>query len=672
MSLIQRNAVPLLILLAVIAVGVGVLLSRGPSAALGEEPAGCNVSTVGISILTTDADGATVTETYHGATITYQVILSIPELPAGDTACNYGGGELSITLPNGEAAVVADDDATTTGIPSIPTIQVGSPFTATAVEYTVDQSDATNRELTARADYSGGASDSVPEGEVKPEALGSISNTVRIQPPSIEIVKDPADVQLVYLGESAIFDITVTNTGGFALSNVSVLDDRAPDCARDFATLSVGASENYQCSVKPGNGFINEATVIAEVVGGVPPEQSQLSVSDTSEVQVESVAISVDIEPELQRVRIGNDATFTITVDIPGTTALNNVNVLVPLAPDCDRSFGTLNAEAQEVYTCTASADPEVEGSMAQGTHTVTATASGEVPELSTLTASDDAVVEIFALDLWISIEPEDQTIRSGDYAAFTITVGNFGDTELTNIVITNDLVPECDGTYVSLGAGTEESYDCQSGAQTANITNTAVVDAIAPDEGPVSASDSANVTILRPSTAVGLEELNTTILRLVVQTLRITETNDGDSALTNVCVELDTVGNILPLVHEEPDAMMEGEGMMEGEAMEGEEGELIADPCAGSDPDIIVLTRDSVEYVAGDVGNDGIMDVGETWEWRVVTVGIAGNYVPLAEDALNMRFVAVGHGTDELGSDVTYPADAEELGEIEVPIVTR
>ena len=666
MSLIQRNAVPLLILLAVIAVGVGVLLSRGPSAALGEEPAGCNVSTVGISILTTDADGATVTETYHGATITYQVILSIPELPAGDTACNYGGGELSITLPNGEATVVADDDATTTGIPSIPTIQVGSPFTARAVQYTVNQGDAINRELTARADYSGGASDSVPEGEAKPEALGAISNTVRIQPPSIAIVKDPGEVQLVYLGESAIFDITVTNTGGFALSNVSVLDDRAPDCARDFATLAVGASENYQCSVKPGNGFINEATVIAEVVGGVPPEQSQLSVSDTSEVQVESVAISVDIEPELQRVRIGNTATFTITVDIPGSTALNNVNVSVPLAPDCDRSLGTLDADAQEVYTCTVSADPEAEVNLEQGTHTVTATASGEVPGLSTLTSSDDAVVEVFALDLWISIDPEDQTIRSGDYAAFTVTVGNFGDTELTNVVITNDLVPECDGSFASLTAGAEESYDCESSAQTENITNTAVVDAIAPDEGPVSASDSANVTILRPSTAVGLEEVNTTILRLVVQTLRITETNDGDSALTNVCVELDTTGNILPLVHEEPDAMMEGE------AMEGEEGELIADPCAGSNPDIIVLTRDSIEYVAGDEGNDGIMDVGETWEWRVVTVGIAGNYVPLAEDALNMRFVAVGHGTDELGSDVTYPADAEELGEIDVPIVTR
>ena len=670
MSLIQRNAVPLLILLAVIAVGVGVLLSRSPSAALGEEPAGCNVSTVGISILTTGADGATVTETYHGATIIYQVILSIPELPQGDTACNYGGGALTITLPNGEANVVADDDAATTDIPAIPTIEVGSPFTASAVSYVVDQSDATNMELTARADYSGGSTDSVPAGQDKPPAGSSISNTVRIQPPSIEIdmMPDttPDTAQLVYLGESAVFDITVTNTGGFALSNVFVSDERAQDCVRDFATLAVDAVENYQCSVKPGNNFINEATVIGEVVGGVPEDQTQVTATDTSEVQVESVAISVTIEPDLQRVRIGNVATFSVTVEVPGTTALDNVTVSVPLAPDCDRSLGSLAAAAQEVYTCTESADPDVDGSLAQGTHTVTATASGEVPGLSTLTASDDAVVEVFALDLWISIEPEDQTIRSGDYAAFTITVGNFGDTALTNVVITNDMVPECDGTYEVLDPGAEESYECDSSALTDDLTDTATVNAIAPDDGPVSASDSANVSILRPSTAVGLEELNTTILRLVVQTLRVTETNDGDSDLTNVCVELDTAGNILPLVHEETNAMMEGEGM------EGEEGELVADPCAGSDPDIIVLTRDSVEYVTGDEGDDGIMGIGETWEWRVITVGIAGNYVPLAEDALNMRFVAVGHGTDELGSDITFPGDAEELGEIDVPIVTR
>ena len=101
MSLIQRNAVPLFILLAVIAVALGALFTTRSPIAFGEEPVGCNVSTVGISVLATDESGSTVSDTYHGAVLNYQVILSIPELPAGDVACNYSGGSLSITLPNG-------------------------------------------------------------------------------------------------------------------------------------------------------------------------------------------------------------------------------------------------------------------------------------------------------------------------------------------------------------------------------------------------------------------------------------------------------------------------------------------------------------------------------------------------------------------------------------------
>ena len=65
-------------------------------------------------------------------------------------------------------------------------------------------------------------------------------------------------------------------------------------------------------------------------------------------------------------------------------------------------------------------------------------------------------------------------------------------------------------------------------------------------------------------------------------------------------------------------------------------------------------------------------MDVGETWEWRVVTVGVAGNYVALSEGATGMNYVAIGHGTDILGDDVTYPGDVEELAQIEVPITTQ
>lgn len=614
MSLIQRNAVPLVIVLAVIAVGVGVFLSRSPFA-FGEEPVGCNVSTVGISILTTDADGNPVTETYHGATLSYAVILSIPELPAGDTACNYGGGTLTVTLPDGEEVVVAGSDETGT----IDTVRVGRVYEAPAAQYVVDQGDATNMEITARANYEGGVSLSVPEGEIPPEASARVSGTTRLTPPAISLEMTP-ETQLVYLGQQANFDITVTNTGGFALSNATVLDRNAVDCDRVFATLAVGAAETYSCALVPGNNIINEATVIAAVVGGVNEEDSQVEATDSADVTVETVLIGIDIEPELQRVRLGNSATFDITVTIPGTTALNNVNVSVPLARECDNSFGSLEAGAVESYNCVSE--------LVQGSHSVIATVSGEVPGLSTLTDSDEAQVEVFALDLVISIDPEEQTIREGSTADFTITVQNFGDTTLTNASITNTTVSECNNSFASLAPGAEESYDCTSAALSDDLTTTAVINATAPDGGGVSAEDSADVIILRPSTAIGVTETDTMVLRLVVQTLTVTETNDGDSPLTDVYVELEPTG--------------------------------------------VVLTKESSEYVRGDLNEDSILDVGETWEWRVVTVAVAGNYVALSEDALNMEFVAIGHGIDQLGGDVTFPGDAEERGTLEVPIVTR
>ena len=619
MSLIQRNAVPLFILLAVIAVGVGALISSRSPIAFGEEPVGCNVSTVGISVLTTDASGSTVFDTYHGAVLNYRVILSIPELPIGDVACNYGDGILTMTLPNGEDIEVAGGDSGE----SISTIQVGTPYVAPAVEYVVDQSDATNMELAARGSYTGGVSHSVPEGEEAPEAGAAVSSTTRIAPPGIELIMTPEN-QLVYLGQPATFEITVNNTGGFALSNVVVSDRSAVDCETVFATMAVGASETYTCTLIPGNNIINEATAIGQVVGGVPEDLAQVEATDTADVTVETVLIGIDIEPEVQRVRIGNMATFTVEVTIPGTTSLNNVVVSVPAVPNCDNLLGTMEAGAVVSYSCQALLE--------QGTTDVVATVSGEVANLAKLTDSDEVVVEVFALDLYISIDPEEQTIREGNTASFTVTIGNAGDAVLTAVDVSNITVPECNNSFSQLDPGAEETYDCISGAMLTDLTTTAVVSATAADGQPVEAMDSANVIILRPSTAIGLSELNTMVLRLVVQVLTVTETNDGDSPLTDVYVEVEPTG--------------------------------------------IILDRDSMEYVGGDYANEdgefGIMEVGETWEWRVVTVAVAGNGVFLAEDALGIEFTAIGHGIDILGGDVTFPGDAEERGVLEVPIVTR
>lgn len=671
MSLIQRNAVPLFVLMAVIAVGVGVFFSTSPFA-FGEEPVGCDAAAVGISIYTTDEEGSPVTVVSNGDVVTYRVTLSIPELPAGETACNYLGGTLSVTLPDGSTQIVAGQDNPEGGIP---TVQTGSPFTADVVEYTINQSDAENGELIVRADYSGGSSLSVAEGEQAPEASASVSNVLRMTPPSIAIEKITT-TPIIFFGQTAGFNITVINTGGYALSNVTVTDTQIESCdGMTFGELAVGEEKSGTCATLLDGDITNEAQATASVPGGPPVGMETVSSNiDTASVSVEGLSIGIVADTSTPHIRIGNQGEVAITVIMPPQTAVSDVTVTVPEAPQCDSFWDALPAGAEETYTCVVETDPEIEGSLALGTTTISATVTGSVPDVP-LSAEDSVDVSVFSLALNITIDPEEQTIRSGDVAAFTVNVSNQGDDVLSNVIVTNETVPDCAATFTTMVPGEVQTYECEISGVAEDMTTTAHVVATAADGAPVEASDSANVVILRPSTAIGVSEVNTMVLRLVVQTLKVTETNDGDSPLTNICVEFDPTGSILP--YEAMDSMM-GEGM-EGEGMEGEgmeEGDSMmmmeTDPCAKHTPGVMILTQESVEYVGGDIGEDGVMDVGETWEWRVVTVGVAGNYVGLSESAESMNFVAIGHGTDILGGDVTYPSDVEELAQIEVPIVAH
>lgn len=623
MSLIRRNAVPLFILLAVIAVGAGVFASSSPFA-FGEEPTGCDAAAVGASIYTVNEEGRPVTVVSNGDVVVYRVTLSIPELPAGETACNYQSGTLAITLPNGTQVPVAGTEDTE----GIPTIQVGAPYTAQSVSYIINQSDAVDGELTVRANYSGGESLSLAEGEQAPEASASVSNVLRMTPPSIAIEK-VTTTPIIFLGQSAAFNIKVINTGGFELSNVTVSDSQVAACdGMTFGTLAVGEQKIGTCATEIDGDIMNEAQATASVVGGTPVGMGTVSSEpDTASVSVESLTIDILVETNTPHIRIGNQGEIVITVIMPPQSPVNDVAVSVAEAPQCDSLWDNLPAGAVETYTCLVETDPAIAGSLLLGTTTINGSVTGSVPNVP-LSAEDSVDVSVFNLALNITIDPKEQTIRGGDSASFTVNVSNQGDEILSDVVVTNETVSNCGMTFDILGPAEVQTYECVSGPISEDIVTTVSVEATATDGQPVNAADSASVIILRPSTAIDVAEVNTMVLRLVVQTLKITETNDGDSALTDVYVEVQ--------------------------------------------PNNVILNKDSVEYVGGDIGDDGIMDVGETWEWRLVTVAVAGNAVFLGEDAANIGFEAIGHGIDQLGGDVTYPGDAEEIGTLSVPITVN
>ncbi|MHC4623278.1 MAG: hypothetical protein ACYS4W_05180 [Planctomycetota bacterium] len=85
-----------------------------------------------------------------------------------------------------------------------------------------------------------------------------------------------------------------------------------------------------------------------------------------------------------------------------------------------------------------------------------------------------------------------------------------------------------------------------------------------------------------------------------------------------------------------------------------------------------LILTSASPEFVGGDNGN-GILDVGETWTWIVIDVGVTDT----------KTYTATGHGIDPFGDDVTWcdnpgspPAntlcDQDEQDEVTVEQISR
>jgi uncharacterized repeat protein (TIGR01451 family) len=608
MSFIQRRAVLPVILVASIVAVLGAFLVSNQFVFGQEAPPGCNVSSVGLSIVTIDSEGNYIGRVSNGDEVSYSVRLSIPELREGEVACNYSGGRLSVTLPSGETVGVAED---------IPTVSVGAVYESPSVTYTVNQTDATNMVLVVQATYEEGESHSVDEGESRPEAEGAISDQIRMNPPGIEIQIVPPN-QLVYLGGIADFTITVANTGGFTLSNVEVTDSLSTNCTRSFGSIVVGASENYSCSTIPEVDSTNEATVTAQIIGGVPAAQSQVTDSASATIDVETVLIAIDLSPDLQPVRSGSAATIMVEVTNPGPADLTDVKVtIIPMAVDCDRVIIAMAAEETVSYEC--------QQTLPLGLTRVTGTVIGKVEGIDTLSNSDEVRVQVFALGLYIEKEPVEPTIHKGDSATFTITIGNPGGSALSNVQVTDVLSPDCSRELDGVASDETITYECSSEELQEGFENTIDVEGTAPDGGLVTASASAIVDLINPTTVIEFSQTDSMVLRVIVNVLTITDTNTGDVALTDPYVEVEPIGRRLDL--------------------------------------------DSPEFIGGDDLDDGIMDPGEVWEWRLVTVAIVGDGLILPTGSTSVSYEATGHGIDSLGADVTFPAVLTERDTLELPI---
>jgi uncharacterized repeat protein (TIGR01451 family) len=156
------------------------------------------------------------------------------------------------------------------------------------------------------------------------------------------------NTQTVVEGTAAAFTIVVTNTGDETLNNVTVADALVPDCARTLGTLAAGESRSYGCALSQAAAdFTNSATAT-----GTPPTGSDVSDTDTAQVNVVSPNFEISKTPDMQTVASGDTASFTIEVVNRGDVALEDVTVSDPEVPDCNTSVGSLGIGQTATHTC--------------------------------------------------------------------------------------------------------------------------------------------------------------------------------------------------------------------------------------------------------------------------------------------------------------------------------
>ena len=259
-------------------------------------------------------------------------------------------------------------------------------------------------------------------------------------------VTKTASADTVNIGEEVTFTILVQNLNeAGSLTGVDVSDDfpangfeTSDPLVREGLTLAAGATETITITARAvaTGTYTNTATAISI------EDPGPASDSATVTVVAPDVTVSKSVAP--QRILVGEQATFTITVTNNNqTAAANNVQItdvldpgLVQLSSDLVSTIAQLPALGSQVFTVTVRADEE--GFLGND---VTVDWTERVPS-GLPVASARATVEVLTPDIRLTKTTRDGSLLyTGETGTYTITAENDGQADLTNVRIT-DTIP--------------------------------------------------------------------------------------------------------------------------------------------------------------------------------------------------------------------------------------
>ncbi len=395
---------------------------------------------------------------------------------------------------------------------------------------------------------------------------------------------DSADPVLA--GQDLTYTLVVANDGPSDATNVVATD--AVPAGTSFVSADGGGSESggivtWSLGTIADSGsvtvhvtvHVNEArTANISNTAGVSSDVTDPDGTDDSDSEATAVNEDADLEVALadspDPIAVGGGITYTATVTNHGVSDATGVVVTNTLPAGTVYVGATPSQgsclQAAGIVTC--SLGTIADGGTATVAITVTAAAPGTVTDSASVDAttpdtnaandadSEDTQVTP-ASDLSITKSDSVDPVIAGQNLTYTLVVSNAGPSAATNVVVT-DSVPA--GTsFVSADAGGSESGGTVTWAlgglanggsttvhvtvhvdeaRTANITNTASVDADQADPDPSDDADT-EATVVDEDAELSITKSDSADPSLAGQdlTYTLTVTNDGPSDATNVVV---------------------------------------------------------------------------------------------------------------------------------------
>ncbi|WP_233353696.1 DUF7507 domain-containing protein [Hellea balneolensis] len=393
----------------------------------------------------------------------------------------------------------------------------GSTQTCTA-SYTITQADVDAGFVTNQAYAQNGSVTSAPVD-------ATVSAT---QTPSLGFVKRAVTSTFVNAGDVISYEFDVENTGNVTLTGVSISDDNIASVSCPKTVLAPAetmvCSADYtvtQADVDAGS-VVNNASVSGNSPDGGSvdtPSSATVDSDPMPSMAFEKRAISSDFA------QVGDILSYEFDVENTGSVTLSNIVITDDLIASVSCPLSSLAPSQSMVcsanYTVT-------QDDVNNGSVTNNASAAADLPDGTALPpVADTAIIDgTQTPSLDIDKQAVDTSYAAvGDVLDYTYRVRNTGNVDITNISVTDDLIPSlsCPATalapaeeFTCTGSYTVTQDDIDNGSvtniATANGTPAGGTLPPATDQATVDADQNPALTTVKTATTSDYDSVGDTI----------------------------------------------------------------------------------------------------------------------------------------------------------------